>query len=79
MSAGEEHQRQVLNASVRTILLSTITDHILTQLVTRSHQKSATDSDYFCESFRYDKSVDSAGQAQMERLLQFGRILSRSM
>jgi hypothetical protein len=30
MSVGEEHQRQVLNASVRTILLSTITDHILT-------------------------------------------------
>src|SRR4051812_7635263 len=71
MSMGEEHQRQVLNASVRTILLSTITDHILTtefdvlgdgtrrlsevrlrmytQLVTRSHEKSATDTDYFCE------------------------------
>ena len=101
MSTGEEHQRQVLNASVRTILLSTITDHILTtefdvlndgtrrlsevrlrmytQLVTRSHEKSATDTDYFCESFRYDKSVDNGGLAQMERLLQFGRVLSRSM
>ncbi|WP_123029456.1 hypothetical protein [Mycolicibacterium stellerae] len=101
MSMGEEHQRQVLNASVRTILLSTITDHILTtefdvlgdgtrrlsevrlrmytQLVTRSHQKSATDTDYFCESFRFDKSVDNGGLAQMERLLQFGRVLSRCM
>ena len=101
MSTGEEHQRQVLNASVRTILLSTITDHILTtefdvlndgtrrlsevrlrmytQLVTRSHEKSATDTDYFCESFRFDKSVDNGGLAQMERLLQFGRVLSRCM
>jgi hypothetical protein len=99
MSMGEEHQRQVLNASVRTILLSTITDHILTtefdvlgdgtrrlsevrlrmytQLVTRSHEKSATDTDYFCESFRFEKSVDNGGLAQMERLLQFGRVLSR--
>jgi hypothetical protein len=101
MSTGEEQQCQVLNASVRTILLSTITDHILTtefevvddgtrrlsevrlwmytQLITRSHEKSATDTDYFCESFRYDKSVDNGGLAQMERLLQFGRVLSRSM
>jgi hypothetical protein len=101
MSTGEEQQRQLLNASVRTILLSTITDHILTtefevaddgtrrlsevrlrmytQLITRSHEKSATDTDYFCESFRYDKSVDNGGLAQMERLLQFGRVLSRSM
>ena len=101
MSIGEDHQRQVLNASVRTILLSTITDHILTtefdvlndgtrrlsevrlrmytQLVTRSHEKSATDTDYFCESFRFDKSVDNGGLAQMERLLQFGRVLSRCM
>ena len=101
MSLGEEHQRQVLNASARTILLSTITDHILTtefdvlndgtrrlsevrlrmytQLVTRSHEKSATDTDYFCESFRFDKSVDNGGLAQMERLLQFGRVLSRCM
>jgi hypothetical protein len=101
MSTGEEHQRQVLNAAVRTILLATITDHILTtefdvrndgtrrlsevrlrmytQLVTRSHEKSATDTDYFCESFRFDKSVDNGGLAQMERLLQFGRVLSRCM
>jgi hypothetical protein len=101
MSTGEEQQRQVLNASVRTILLSAISDHILTtefdvfnddtrrlsevrlrmytQLITRSHEKSATDTDYFCESFRYDKSVDNGGLAQMERLLQFGRVLSRSM
>ena len=34
---------------------------------------------FFCESFRYDKSVDNGGLAQMERLLQFGRVLSRSM
>ncbi len=100
-SIVEERQRQVLNASVRTILLSTISDHILTtefdilddgtrrlsevrlrmytQLITRSHEKSATDTDYFCESFRYDKSVENGGLAQMERLLQFGRVLSRCM
>ncbi len=30
VSTGVEQQHQVLNASVRTILLSTITDHILT-------------------------------------------------
>lgn len=101
MSTVEDQQRQVLNASVRTILLSTITDHILTtefdvlgdgtrrlsevrlrmytQLITRSHEKSATDTDFFCESFRYEKSVDNGGLAQMERLLQFGRVLSRCM
>jgi hypothetical protein len=101
MSTGEEQQRQLLGASVRTILLTTITDHILTtefevaedgtrrlskvrlrmytQLITRSHEKSATDTDYFCESFRYEKAVDNGGLAQMERLLQFGRVLSRSM
>lgn len=50
-----------------------------TQLVTRSHEKSATDTDYFCESFRFDKAVDNGGLAQMERLLQFGRVLSRSI
>ncbi len=44
------------------------------QLVTRSHEKSATDTDYFCESFRFDKSVDNGGLAQMERLLQFGSV-----
>lgn len=101
VSTGEERERHVLNSSVRTILLSTITDHILTtefdvlgdgtrrlsevrlrmytQLITRSHEKSATDTDFFCESFRFDKSVDNGGLAQMERLLQFGRVLSRSM
>ncbi|MDX1882915.1 hypothetical protein [Mycolicibacterium sp. 120270] len=101
MSTFEDQRRQVLNASVRTILLSTITDHILTtefdvlgdgtrrlsevrlrmytQLITRSHEKSATDTDFFCESFRYEKSVDNGGLAQMERLLQFGRVLSRCM
>jgi hypothetical protein len=99
VSTVDGQQRHVLNASVRTILLSTITDHILTtefdvlgdgtrrlsevrlrmytQLITRSHDKSATDTDYFCESFRFDKSVDNGGLAQMERLLQFGRVLSR--
>jgi hypothetical protein len=93
--------RRQLNSSVRTILLSTISDHILstqfevlgdgtrrlsevrlrmyTQLVTRTRQTSATESDLYCESFRYTKSVDNGGLAQMERLLQFGRVLSRSM
>jgi len=100
--AGEEdRERRMLNASVRTILLSTITDHVLTaeyevlsddtrrlsevrlrmytQLVTRSRQKSVTETDIFCESFRYYKSVDNGGLAQMQRLLQFGRVLSRCM
>jgi hypothetical protein len=101
MSVEGERERRVLNASVRTILLSTITDHVLTaeyevlgddtrrlaevrlrmytQLVTRSRQKSAIETDIFCESFRYYKSVDNGGLAQMQRLLQFGRVLSRSM
>jgi hypothetical protein len=48
-----------------------------TQLVTRSGQKSAIETDVYCESFRYNKSVDNGGLAQMERLLQFGRVLSR--
>jgi hypothetical protein len=91
----------VLNASVRTILLSTITDHVLTteyevlgddtrrlsevrlrmytQLITRWRQKSATETDIYCESFRYFKSVEEGGLAQMQRLLQFGRVLSRCM
>ena len=65
-STSGDRERRVLNASVRTILLSTITDHVLTteyevlgddtrrpsevrlrmytQLVTRSRQKSATDT-----------------------------------
>jgi hypothetical protein len=93
--------RRLLDASVRTILLSTITDHILTtefevlddgtrrlaevrlrmytQLLTRTRQKSATDTDLYCESFRYTKTVDNGGLAQMQRLLQFGRVLSRSL
>ena len=50
-----------------------------TQLVTRARRTSATESDLYCESFRYTKSVDNGGLAQMERLLQFGRVLSRSM
>ena len=99
MSTAGDRERRVLNASVRTILLSTITDHVLsaeyevlgddtrrlsevrlrmyTQLVTRSRQKSATETDIYCESFRYHKSVDDGGLAQMERLLQFGRVPSR--
>ena len=99
LSTADDRERRVLNASVRTILLSTITDHVLTaeyevlgddtrrlsevrlrmytQLVTRSRQKSATETDIYCESFRYQKSVDNGGLAQMQRLLQFGRVLSR--
>ena len=101
MSTAGDRERRVLNASVRTILLSTITDHVLTteyevldddtrrlsevrlrmytQLITRSRQKSATETDIYCESFRYQKSVDNGGLAQMQRLLQFGRVLSRCM
>ncbi len=101
LSTTDDRERRVLNASVRTILLSTITDHVLTaeyevlgddtrrlsevrlrmytQLVTRSRQKSATETDIYCESFRYQKSVDDGGLAQMQRLLQFGRVLSRCM
>lgn len=97
--AGEPYR--VLMASVRSILLSTITDQVLstqyevlgdgtrrlsevklrmyTQLITRSRQKSATETDIYCESFRFVKSVDNGGLAQMQRLLQFGRVLSRSM
>ena len=101
LSTAGDWERRVLNASVRTILLSTITDHVLTteyevlgddtrrlsevrlrmytQLITRSRQKSATETDIYCESFRYFKSVDDGGLAQMQRLLQFGRVLSRCM
>ena len=100
-TAEGREPRHVLDAAVRTILLSTITDHPLTtefdvfddgsrrlaevrlrvstQLLTRTRQKSAVDTDSFCESFRYVKTVDNGGLAQMERLLQFGRVLSRSM
>jgi hypothetical protein len=99
MSTTDDRARRVLATSVRSILLSTITDQVLTteydvlddgtrrlsevrlrmytQLVTRARQKSATESDIFCESFRYSKSVDNGGLAQMQRLLQFGRVLSR--
>jgi hypothetical protein len=98
MSGGERAHR-MLEVSVRTIVLSTISDHVLTadyqvlddgtrrlsdvrlrlytQLLTRTRQKSATESDIYCESFRYQKSVDNGGLAQMQRLLQFGRVLSR--
>jgi hypothetical protein len=101
VSTVDDRERRVLSASVRTILLSTITDHVLTaeyevlgddtrrlsevrlrmytQLVTRSRQKSVTETDIYCESFRYYKSVDNGGLAQMQRLLQFGRVLSRCM
>ncbi|MFG1933573.1 hypothetical protein ACGFK1_23445 [Mycobacterium sp. NPDC048908] len=101
LAGTEDRERRVLNASVRTILLSTITDHVLTaeyevlgddtrrlsevrlrmytQLVTRSRQKSVTETDIYCESFRYYKSVGNGGLAQMQRLLQFGRVLSRCM
>ena len=101
VSGSGDRERRVLNSSVRTILLSTITDHVLTaeyevlddntrrlsevrlrmytQLITRSRKKSVTESDIYCESFRYYKSVDNGGLAQMQRLLQFGRVLSRSM
>jgi hypothetical protein len=100
-SADDREPRRILDASVRTILLSTITDHILTtefevlddgtrrlsevrlrmytQLLTRTRQKSAVDTDLFCESFRYTKTVDNGGLAQMQRLMQFGRVLSHSM
>ena len=37
------------------------------------------DTDFFCESFRYTKSVDDGGLAQMQRLLQFGRELSHAL
>ena len=93
--------QRILLTSVRSILLSTITDQVLsteyevlgdgtrrlaevklrmyTQLVTRSRQRTATETDIYCESFRFIKSVDNGGLAQMQRLLQFGRVLSRSM
>jgi hypothetical protein len=100
LSSGAE-PRPLLGASVRTILLSSITDQIIstefeilsdgtrrlsevslrfyTQLITRSVRKSATDTDLCCESFRFSKSVNDAGLAQIERLIQFGRVLSGSM
>jgi hypothetical protein len=100
-SAADREPRRTLDASVRTIMLSSVTDQILTeefevlgdgtrrptavylrlytQLLTRSFQKSATDTNFYCESFRYHKSVENGGLAQMERLIQFGRVLSRSI
>jgi hypothetical protein len=90
MSTAGERERRVLNASVRTILTteyevlddgtrrpSEVRLRMYTQLVTRSRQKTATETDIYCESFRYFKSVDNGGMAQMQRLLQFGRVLSR--
>ncbi|MGE2716575.1 hypothetical protein ACQI4L_21175 [Mycolicibacterium litorale] len=99
MSSAGERERRMLDVSVRTIMLSTISDHVLsaeyevlddgtrrlsdvrlrlyTHLLTRTRQKSATESDIYCESFRFHKSVDNGGLAQMQRLLQFGRVLSR--
>ncbi|PRC43267.1 hypothetical protein C6A85_000000106215 [Mycobacterium sp. ITM-2017-0098] len=98
---GGDEPHRILMASVRSILLSTISDQVLsteyevlgdgtrrlaevklrmyTQLVTRSRQRSATETDIYCESFRFIKSVDNGGLAQMQRLLQFGRVLSRSL
>lgn len=98
---GGTDERRILMASARSILLSTITDQVLsteyevledgtrrlaevklrlyTQLVTRARQKSVTETDIYCESFRFVKSVDNGGLAQMQRLLQFGRVLSRSL
>ena len=82
LSTTDDRERRVLNASVRTILLSTITDHMLTteyevlddgtrrlsevrlrmytQLVTESRQKSATETDMYCESFRYTSPSTTA-------------------
>ncbi|MCV7173528.1 hypothetical protein H7I41_26755 [Mycobacterium manitobense] len=101
VSTTGDRERRVLDASVRTISLSSITDHVLTteyevlddgtrrlaevrlrmytQLITRARQRSATETDVYCESFRYHKTVDNGGLAQMQRLLQFGRVLSRCM
>ncbi|BBY16316.1 hypothetical protein [Mycolicibacterium litorale] len=101
LSSEGDRERRMLDVSVRTIVLSTISDHVLTaeyevledgtrrlsdvtlrlytQLLTRTRQKSATESDLYCESFRYHKSVDHGGLAQMQRLLQFGRVLSRCL
>lgn len=100
-SRVEDSERRILDASVRTILLSSITDHVLTteyevlgdgkrrlsevrlrlytQLITRARQRTATETDVYCESFRYHKTVEDGGLAQMQRLLQFGRVLSRGM
>lgn len=57
--------------------LSEVHLKLFTQLVNRSRQYSATETTLYCESFRYSKTVDNGGLAQMERLIQFGRTLSR--
>jgi hypothetical protein len=59
--------------------LSEVRLRMYTQLITRSRHKSITETDIYCESFRYYKSVDNGGLAQMQRLLQFGRVLSHCM
>jgi hypothetical protein len=50
-------------------------------IIWRADDGSTTtvDTELFCESFRYVKTVDNGGLAQMERLLHFGRVLSRSV
>jgi hypothetical protein len=49
--------------------LAEVRPRMYTQLLTRTRQKSAVDTELFCESFRYVKTVDNGGLAQMERLL----------
>lgn len=97
---ADREQRRMLDASVRTIALSSITDQSLstefeilddgtrrlsqvrlrmyTQLFNRSRRTSATETDLICECFRFTKSVDNGGLAQMQRLIQFARVLSRT-
>lgn len=50
-------------------------------IIWRADDGSTTtvDTELFSESFRYVKTVDNGGLAQMERLLHFGRVLSRSV
>lgn len=81
---GEPHR--ILMASVRSILLSTITDQVLSTEydvlsdgTRRLAEVKLRKTDIYCESFRFVKSVDNGGLAQMQRLLQFGRVLSRSL
>ena len=49
--------------------LAEVRPRMYTQLLTRTRQKSAVDTELFCETFRYVKTVDNSGLAQMERLL----------
>ena len=86
MTTGEEQQRHVLNASVRTILPSTITDHILTTELdgcTRNSSRAVMKSRRPTPTTSVNRSAtkrrSTTGLAQMGRLLQFGRVLSRSM